>query len=116
MVSAPVALCKMVECFRSAQTNMAVTSHVWLLGTWNVVVVTETQNLPFCQILVNGSLRSPVWLVVTILDAPEFEGGGGWIGRLCAETERLVMNLSSCSLQTMALGESLSCSETQAHI
>lgn len=37
----PVALGEMMESFRSALANTAATSQLWLLGTWNVAIVTN---------------------------------------------------------------------------
>lgn len=45
----PIALCNMTECSSSALANTAVTSHVCLLGTWNVVIVTEALNFLFIR-------------------------------------------------------------------
>lgn len=46
---------------------MVETSHMWLLGTWNVTSVTEKTE--FYLINLNSNLSFPLWLVATILDS-----------------------------------------------
>ena len=46
---------------------MVAINHMWLLSTW--IVVSETEEIKFLiLILIDLSLNSYLWLVVTILD------------------------------------------------
>lgn len=48
---------------------LELSTHVWLLNTWNVTKPTEELNSKFYLILINLNVNGHVWLMATIIDS-----------------------------------------------